>query len=415
MTQETLRSRDEVEAFIGGVCFKTGPPRHIGIESEWLVTDVRHPGRHVPPSHTKSVLSNTSLPHNSSLTFEPGGQFELSTIRQPSLGEACQALREDLSTATRSLSGQGLALQGLGADPARSPRLFSRDPRYQAMATYFSRRGPDGVAMMASTAATQVCLDSGSSPHEIADRWRRAHTLVPLLSAVFANSPWLHGHLTGSHSARLSIWSRIDPSRTRAVGGHDPVSAWAAYALAAPVMVVRSADGPWRTDPGFTFAEWMNQPMGPSPDDLAYHLTTLFPPVRPQAWLEIRCIDALPDHQWPVAVAFAAVLLDHPRASDLAEEACQPLHNLHLEAVRGGLTHRELAQAAKTCGELVVHHMDDLAVDPLTAGQVEAFLDTFTMRARCPADLATRPTHNGIVRTADPRCQPDDWAKEVSA
>ena len=126
-------------------------------------------------------------------------------------------------------------------------------------------------------------------------------------------------------------------------------------------------------------------------------------------------MDFINGHRFIQAVAFAAVLLDHPRASDLAEEACQPLHNLHLEAVRGGLTHRELAQAAKTCGELVVHHMDDLAVDPLTAGQVEAFLDTFTMRARCPADLATRPTHNGIVRTADPRCQPDDWAKEVSA
>ncbi len=415
MTQETLRSRDEVEAFIAGVCFKTGPPRHIGIESEWLVTDMRQPGRHVPPSHTQSALSNTQLPNNSSLTFEPGGQFELSTICRPSLGQACQALREDLSTASRSLSAQGLALQGLGADPARPPRLFSRDPRYQAMATYFGRRGPDGVAMMASTAATQVCLDSGASPAEIAIRWRRAHALVPLLSAVFANSPWLHGHRTGSRSARLEIWSRIDTARTQAVGGDDPVAAWAAYALAAPVMVLRSVEGPWMTDPGFTFAEWMKRPKGPSPDDLAYHLSTLFPPVRPQAWLEIRCIDALPHHQWPVAVAFAAVLLDHPQASDLAEDACQPLHGLHLEAAREGLTHPALARAAKTCGELVMNQMYDLAVDALTAAQVEGFLDSFTMRGRCPADLAAQPTHNGVVSGAEPRRLPDDWAKEVSA
>jgi glutamate--cysteine ligase len=415
MTQETLRSRDEVEAFIAGVCFKTGPPQHIGIESEWLVVDVNRPGTHVPPSRTQSALSNTHLPNNSSLTFEPGGQFELSTICRPSLGEACQALRADLRAASRSLSAQGLALQGLGSDPTRPPRLFSRDRRYQAMATYFSRRGPDGVAMMASTAATQVCLDSGGSPREVAARWRRAHALVPLLAAVFANSRWLHGHRTRSRSARLEIWSRIDATRTRAVGGDDPLGAWAAYALAAPVMVVRSSDGHWTTDPGFTFEEWMRLPQGPTPDDLAYHLTTLFPPVRPQAWLEIRCIDALPDHQWPVAVAFAAVLLDHPQASDLAEEACQPLHDLHLEAARGGLSHPALAQAARTCGELVVNHLHDLAVDPLTAVQVEEFLDSFTMRGRCPADLATQPAHNGVVRSSEPLRAPDDWAKEVSA
>jgi glutamate--cysteine ligase len=134
--------------------------------------------------------------------------------------------------------------------------------------------------------------------------------------------------------------------------------------------------------------------------------------VRPQAWLEIRSIDALPDHQWPVAVAFAAVLLDHPRAADLAEEACQPVGDLHLEAARGGLTHPALANAAKTCGQLVLDHMHDLAVDPLTASQVEAFLDAFTMRGRCPADLATQPTSNG---TAAPGRLPDGAAKEVSA
>jgi glutamate--cysteine ligase len=210
----------------------------------------------------------------------------------------------------------------------------------------------------------------------------------------------------------LDVWSRIDPARSRAVGGDDPVTAWAAYAVAAPVMVVRSSEGPWSADPGFTFEEWMKLPLGPTTDDLAYHLTTLFPPVRPQAWLEIRCIDALPDHQWPVAVAFAAVLLDHPRAAALAEEACQPIRDLRLEATCSGLTDPALAQAAKSCGELVVNHMADLAVDPLTARQVEDFLDTFTMRGRCPADLATQPTPNGTAAVAR---LPGGCAKEVSA
>ena len=37
----------------------------------------------------------------------------------------------------------------------------------------------------------------------------------------------------------------------------------------------------------------------PDADDLEYHLTTLFPPVRPRGWLELRMIDALPEELWP--------------------------------------------------------------------------------------------------------------------
>ena len=47
-----------------------------------------------------------------------------------------------------------------------------------------------------------------------------------------------------------------------------------------------------------TFAEWIEDghELGwPTLDDLDYHLTTLFPPVRPRGWLELRMIDALPD------------------------------------------------------------------------------------------------------------------------
>ena len=54
----------------------------------------------------------------------------------------------------------------------------------------------------------------------------------------------------------------------------------------------------------------------PTLADLDYHLTTLFPPVRPRGYIEIRCIDALPDRWWPALVAtLAATLLDDPVAA----------------------------------------------------------------------------------------------------
>ena len=47
--------------------------------------------------------------------------------------------------------------------------------------------------------------------------------------------------------------------------------------------------------------------------DLDYHLTTLFPPVRPRGYVEIRCLDALPDRWWPALAALTATLVDDPR------------------------------------------------------------------------------------------------------
>ena len=46
-----------------------------------------------------------------------------------------------------------------------------------------------------------------------------------------------------------------------------------------------------------SFADWIigGHELGwPTEEDLAYHLTTLFPPIRPRGWLELRMVDSLP-------------------------------------------------------------------------------------------------------------------------
>jgi glutamate--cysteine ligase len=63
---------------------------------------------------------------------------------------------------------------------------------------------------------------------------------------------------------------------------------------------------------GMTFVDWLQRghPLGwPTEADLAEHLTTLFPPVRPRGWFEIRTIDALDDECWPRAAELCAALV----------------------------------------------------------------------------------------------------------
>ncbi len=69
------------------------------------------------------------------------------------------------------------------------------------------------------------------------------------------------------------------------------------------------------------FADWADGRVllggrRPTIADLDYHLTTLFPPVRPRRWLEIRYLDSVPDAVWPAVVFTLATLLDDPVAAD---------------------------------------------------------------------------------------------------
>ena len=75
----------------------------------------------------------------------------------------------------------------------------------------------------------------------------------------------------------------------------------------------------------------------PTVADLEYHLTTLFPPVRPRQWLEIRYLDSVPDAFWPAVVFTLVALLDDPVAADIAAEAVEPVATAWDNAARLGL------------------------------------------------------------------------------
>ena len=130
--------------------------------------------------------------------------------------------------------------------------------------------------------------------------------------------------------SRTGPVQRPDPRPRRLGSAPDPVEEWLRYALDARVMMIRATpdrfvpiDGPLGSGQ-LTFAAWMQRghELGwPTLDDFEYHLTTLFPPVRPRGWLELRMIDALPDPWWRVAAAVTTALLEDGDAGAAALEA----------------------------------------------------------------------------------------------
>jgi len=337
----------------------------VGVELESFPVPCTHPER----------LPAVALPAGSRLTFEPGGQVELSSPPQLAVAAACDTLSTDLAALCEALSPLGVNLVQRGLLPDPPPRQMDT-PRYRAMEAYFDTEWAEaGRTMMCATASVQVNLGLGAGTRA-GRRWRAANILGPVLAAAFSSSP----AAGGSGNARLGAWLRLDPSRTAPVplgdGGGDPRRAWVDYALDARVMLIRTDEGHQAmVDQPITARAWIEggHDLGwPTADDVGYHLTTLFPPVRPRGWLELRMIDALPDPWWRVPVAVAAALVDDAEAV----AACLPVADRWCEAAADGMADAAIAGAAAVCARRSLPGLQRVGVDLGTAVMVEQWATT---------------------------------------
>ena len=369
-------------------CFTpAGPPGRVGVELELLTMTAGDPSRRPDPDELFAVVDHLDVPGGGRLTVEPGGQVELSSRPHDSVAAAIEATAAGVDGLRSALDAAGVHTAALGLDPTRPSRRIVSSPRYDAMEAYFEGDGGAGLSMMCATASIQVNLDLGG-PADLARRWRVAHALGPVLVAAFANSPLAVGVPTGARSSRQQVWAVLDRSRSApAISPLPPADAWARYALAARVMLIRAGGTDYQpVRENLTFAGWMAEghELGyPTVADFAYHLTTLFPPVRPKGWLELRMIDALPGPWWQVALAVTTALLDDPAALDTAERTCRPVVDCWDDAAAHGLSHPGLASAARTCFAAALDALPRLGVDP---GPTAAFVDRYVDRGRCPGD-----------------------------
>ncbi|WP_326544860.1 ergothioneine biosynthesis glutamate--cysteine ligase EgtA [Mycolicibacterium sp. ND9-15] len=398
-----LSSADAAAQHVGGNCLRDGSVGRVGLEIEAHCFDLADPMRRPDWDHlTATIAGLPPLPGASRVTVEPGGAVELSGPPLPGPLAAINAMATDHVVLRAAFAHAGLGLALLGADPLRPPQRVNPGARYRAMEAFFeaSDTGVAGAAMMTSTASVQVNLDAG--PRDgWADRVRLAHALGPTMIAIAANSPLLSGRFSGWQSARQRVWGQLDSARCGPVlgeSGDDPASDWARYALRAPVMLVNhpGADAEPVTE-WVPFADWADGRVSlggrrPTEADLDYHLTTLFPPVRPRQWLEIRYLDSVPDAVWPAVAFTITTLLDDPAAAAIAAEATEPVATAWDRAAQIGLGDRHLRSAAQRC----VRTAADRAPAELEESMRQ--LVRSVEMGRCPADdFSDRVVDYGIA------------------
>lgn len=276
--------RGQIVAATAKLFRRAGRTTRVALEHELLVTDTRTGGA-VPIERVREGVRGAT--YSDYLTFEPGGQVELSLPCAANAGDAAARLREDVAALRADLAGVGVRVDAVPADPRPecAVPLQLTSPRYVAMQAHFDTIGSAGRRMMRRTASTQVCLDWWPG-REGDEQWRVLNLAGPFLAAAFNRSFGCDG--------RLTTWLAVDPARTafddRLVRSEDPVAAYAAFAAGATAFV--------------------------HPDE---HLSTLFPPVRPRGrYLEVRFLDVQEEHAvGPVAELLASLLYDAQLRGDV--------------------------------------------------------------------------------------------------
>jgi glutamate--cysteine ligase len=382
---QPIRTIAEAGTHVTRVCFKHGPPVKTGIELEWLVIDPHDPDRR-PDVQTLATLLGphapvtlvadspaAPLPHGGLVTVEPGGQLEISSVAYPAVTDLITAMSADIQALLALLAPAGFELSRIAADPHRLPHRILQTPRYDAMADRFDQFGPAGRVMMCSTAATQVCLDLGTGA-EAADRWRAAHYLGPVLLAAFANSPRTAGELLpAAASSRMSAWWQLDPHRTG-----PPTSltldGYVERVLDTPILARRRDSGDWRVQQPLTLRKWIGSGEPLTTADIDLHLSMLFPPVRPQGYLEIRYLDAQPGDEWIVPLALLAALFAGPEPVGQVLRCCADGADRWQQATEHGLTDPVLRGIAGRLLDIAIPGLDGLGLPPAVREQVDRVL-----------------------------------------
>ena len=347
------------------------------------------------------------------VTVEPGGQIEFSGAPRRSLSEIEASLTAHLTRLREIAAQNGFKFLATGFDPLRTieeQRWFPK-PRYRVMRPYLATRGRRAWDMMCRTCAIQANLDYGSE-QDLAKKFVLGNRLAPVVTAIFAASPFENGQLSGYKSTRAAVWLETDADRASvsplALRDDFSLEAFVDYALAVPMLFARR-DGRYLNEPtGVRFSKFLDGVfmdgvrvgLQPIFQDWTDHLTTIFTEARLKQYIELRSADS---NNAAMALAMQALwkgLMYDAGALDEALRLAPKLSREEMRELQEAVAREGLA--ARAVGVNVLQIAKDaiaLAMEGLgrIASEEVKYLDV--LRAQvidegiCPADILLRNWH----------------------
>ncbi len=275
------------------------------------------------------------------VTLEPGCQLELSGSVSDTVHLVDHELRTHVAQIAPVSRELGLMWLGVGFHPLarREDLAWVPKKRYPIMRNYLPTRGAHALDMMLRTSTVQANFDFVNEVDSMR-KMRVSMALTPLVTAMFANSPWKEGKRHDGLSYRARVWLDVDPDR----GGLVPNvwksnSTYADYidwALDVPMFLIKR-NGRTIENTGQTFRTFWKEGRDGHRATLADwegHLNTLFPEVRLKKTIEVRGADSQGLELASALVALWTGLFYDERALSAAEALVDGWTFAECQAVR---------------------------------------------------------------------------------
>ncbi|MDT7604305.1 MAG: glutamate--cysteine ligase [Acidobacteriota bacterium] len=287
-----------------------------GVEFELFGYDARRDFARLDPAQVQRVLAGFAPSSNdlhyeggtlievnagqmNRLTVEPGGQIEFSGAPQHRLADVERELRRYLARLHEIADGNNFVFVACGFDPLRTlaEQQWYPKSRYDVMRPYLARRGARAWDMMTRTCAVQTNLDYGDD-EDLRKKFLVGNRLAPIVTAIFANSPFQEGKPSGYKSTRAAAWLATDSDRALisppALTDDFTPESFVAYAMDVPMLFVQRDSIYLDAPTGTKFGDFLARGCGsvtPLFGDWADHLTTIFTDARLKQHIELRGAD----------------------------------------------------------------------------------------------------------------------------
>jgi glutamate--cysteine ligase len=233
-----------------------------------------------------------------SITLEPGNQIELSGAPLRSIHDTCNESYKFLDELKKTCKNFNLKMMATSFDPFSKLENVPKTPkqRYEIMTNEMPKSGKLSLEMMYQTCGTQINLDY-TSEKDFIKKFKLSSFLVPLSSAIFANSPIKEKKLNGYLSYRSFVWQNTARGGLPIFFLEDMnFEKYVDFAINMPLLFLFK-NGNYLSPEGKTFKDFMEGKLSIVDNeqakikDFETHLATIFSEIRLKKYIEIRSLD----------------------------------------------------------------------------------------------------------------------------
>ncbi len=231
----------------------------------------------------------------STITLEPGGQFEFSIKAYENIEDVKKDYIKILKDVYKVIDNdKDLILIGYHPNTKIDELELLPKERYDIMYNYFKGKGEYCHNMMKGTASLHLAIDY-KDEEDFIRKFRTANFLTPFLSRLFDSTPFFEKKTYEKNNLRIKVWQNTDIKRSKSVPGsldkNFTFDDYTQYILESEPIFVENQGRTLSTQRNKVIDIYDKHNF--EKKDVEHILGMVFPDVRLKNYIEIRIADSI--------------------------------------------------------------------------------------------------------------------------